>query len=243
MRNRSWRGRRWYDRNSCSTGSRVRGERHRRGHQDSPGTGPAALLAAHLGAREPAIGATLPAEGARSDSSRNSRPDERDTEPTPPLKGPIPPEDPPLPQICKGLQGRSGRLKPAGCSALQGLVWNGIFENGCGKGDRRDRWIGMIAPDKCRVDGCARHAAATIVGENLPGPLRLCATHTEQFRQNSAAWNIIWERTAPEPTLVRAPDAAKVGRQMSRSDDELRSAGMTERPAGSWRLLRWRRRP
>jgi hypothetical protein len=101
----------------------------------------------------------------------------------------------------------------------------------------------MIAPDKCWVDGCARHAAATIVRESLPGPLRLCATHTEQFRQNSAAWNIIWERTAPEPTLVRAPDPAKVGRQVSGSDDELLSAGVTERPPESRRLLRWWRRP
>jgi hypothetical protein len=100
----------------------------------------------------------------------------------------------------------------------------------------------MIAPDNCQVDGCARHAAATIVRENLPGPLRLCATHTEQYRQNSAAWNIIWERSTPEPTLVRAPDAGKVGRQLSASDDELPSAGTADRPPESRRLLRWRRR-
>ena len=114
---------------------------------------------------------------------------------------------------------------------------------GVAKGTAHDRWIGMIASDKCRVDGCARHAAATIVGENLPGPLRLCATHTEQFRQNSAAWSIIWERTTPEPTLVRAPDPAKVGRQVSESDDVLQPAGTAERPPESRRLLRWRRRP
>jgi hypothetical protein len=101
----------------------------------------------------------------------------------------------------------------------------------------------MIAPDKCWVDGCARHAAATIVREDLPGPLRLCATHTEQFRQNSGAWNIVWERTAPEPTSVRAPDAAKVGRQVSASDDVPPSAGRTQRPPETRRLLRWKRRP
>ena len=101
----------------------------------------------------------------------------------------------------------------------------------------------MIVPDKCFVDVCARHAAATIVREDLAGPLRLCAAHTEQFRQNSAAWNIIWERTTPEPTLVIAPDAAKVGRQVSGFDDELQPAEMTERPLESRRLLRWRRRP
>jgi hypothetical protein len=101
----------------------------------------------------------------------------------------------------------------------------------------------MIVPDKCWVDGCARHAAATIVREDLPGPLRLCATHTEQFRQNSAAWNIIWERTSPEPISVRAPDATKVGRQVSGSDDVPQSAGMTQRPPETRRLLRWKRRP
>jgi hypothetical protein len=101
----------------------------------------------------------------------------------------------------------------------------------------------MIAPDKCWVNGCVRHAAAAIVREDLPGPLRLCAAHTEQFRQNGAAWQIIWERTTPEPTLVRAPDAAKVGRQVSGFDDELQSGEMTERPLESRRLLRWRRRP
>jgi hypothetical protein len=100
----------------------------------------------------------------------------------------------------------------------------------------------MIAPDKCWVDGCARHAVAAVFRENLPGPLRLCATHTEQFRQNSAAWNIIWEPTTPEPTLVRPPDSAKVGRQVSGSDAALQSAEMTERPPESRRLLRWRRR-
>ena len=96
----------------------------------------------------------------------------------------------------------------------------------------------MIAPDNCWVDGCVRHAAATIAQEDLPGPLRLCAAHTEQFRQNGAAWTIIWERTTPEPSLVRAPDAAKVGRP-----DELQSGEITERPLESRRLLRWRRRP
>jgi hypothetical protein len=49
------------------------------------------------------------------------------------------------------------------------------------------RGTGTIVPDNRFVHVCARHAAATIVREDLAGPLRLCAAHTEQFRQNSAA--------------------------------------------------------
>ncbi len=66
--------------------------------------------------------------------------------------------------------------------------------------------------DKCRVDGCDRRAAAAIVQDRLPGPLRLCATHTEDFRMNGAGWTVTWERTVAEPTSVKAAAPTAVGR-------------------------------
>jgi hypothetical protein len=69
----------------------------------------------------------------------------------------------------------------------------------------------MIAADKCRVDGCDRNAASSMIRESLPGPLRLCAAHTEEFRLNSPGWDIVWEASAPDPSSVRAPVATPVG--------------------------------
>lgn len=63
----------------------------------------------------------------------------------------------------------------------------------------------MQAPDKCWVAGCDRNAAASVNREDLPGPLRLCATHTEQFRQSSDGWGITWARGEPAPSMVTAP--------------------------------------
>jgi hypothetical protein len=70
----------------------------------------------------------------------------------------------------------------------------------------------MNPSDKCRVDGCDRRAAAAIVQDSLPGPLPLCATHTEDFRMNSAGWTVKWERTLAEPTSVQAAPPTAVGR-------------------------------
>jgi hypothetical protein len=70
----------------------------------------------------------------------------------------------------------------------------------------------MNPPDKCRVDNCDRNAAASIVRDNLPGPLPLCATHTEDFRMNSAGWTVTWEHTLAEPTSVTTGTPMAVGR-------------------------------
>jgi hypothetical protein len=70
----------------------------------------------------------------------------------------------------------------------------------------------MNASEKCRVSDCDRSAAASVVRDDLPGRLRLCATHTEDFRQDSVGWRIEWEREAPEPTSVITPAPAIVGR-------------------------------
>lgn len=64
----------------------------------------------------------------------------------------------------------------------------------------------------CRVDGCGRRAAASVVREDLPGPIQLCATHTEDFRMNGAAWTVTWSAAESRPITVRAAPAAPVGR-------------------------------
>ena len=69
----------------------------------------------------------------------------------------------------------------------------------------------MNPPDKCRVDNCDRNAAASIVRDNLPA-LPLCATHTEDFRMNSAGWTVTWEHTLAEPTSVTTGAPMAVGR-------------------------------
>lgn len=63
----------------------------------------------------------------------------------------------------------------------------------------------MAQPNKCSVGDCDRNALATVSRHDLPGPLRLCATHTEQFRQSSDGWVIDWPRDAVAPSSVSAP--------------------------------------
>lgn len=67
-------------------------------------------------------------------------------------------------------------------------------------------------PVTCRVDGCGRRAAAAVVREDLPGPIQLCATHTEDFRMNGAAWTVTWSGGDSGPVSVQPAPAAPVGR-------------------------------
>ncbi len=101
----------------------------------------------------------------------------------------------------------------------------------------------MTAADECRVDDCHRWAAASIVRDHLPGPIRLCATHTEAFRQNNAGWDIVWERTLAEPTSVRAPAAASVGRTTAGSAEVLQPPDVAAKRVRSWLALRRKERP
>ncbi len=64
----------------------------------------------------------------------------------------------------------------------------------------------------CRVDGCGRRAAASVVREDLPGPIQMCATHTEDFRMNGAAWTVTWSAGGSCPISVQAAPSAPVGR-------------------------------
>jgi hypothetical protein len=97
----------------------------------------------------------------------------------------------------------------------------------------------MNPPDKCRVDGCDRRAAAAIVQDSFPGPLPLCATHTEDFRMNSAGWTVTWESTLAEPTSVKAAAPAAVGRSAA---NPAGAAWPHSAPAGRLRtrLAAWR---
>ncbi|MDQ1393676.1 MAG: hypothetical protein QOF30_2653 [Acidimicrobiaceae bacterium] len=65
----------------------------------------------------------------------------------------------------------------------------------------------MSDDDRCFVSECDRRAAASVSRPDLPGSLRLCATHTEQFRQSSDGWGITWPAGAPTPTTVTAPSS------------------------------------
>ncbi|MDQ1357439.1 MAG: hypothetical protein QOF20_1209 [Acidimicrobiaceae bacterium] len=65
----------------------------------------------------------------------------------------------------------------------------------------------MSDVDRCFVAECDRRAAASVSRADLPGSLRLCATHTEQFRQSSDGWGITWPPGAPSPTAVTAPSS------------------------------------
>jgi len=68
----------------------------------------------------------------------------------------------------------------------------------------------MTEPDKCWVGGCGRWAAASVTRPDLPGQLRLCATHTEQFRQSSDGWDIAWAAGATAPSSVTAPSSDRL---------------------------------
>jgi hypothetical protein len=100
----------------------------------------------------------------------------------------------------------------------------------------------MIAADKCRVDGCDRNAASSMIRESLPGPLRLCAAHTEEFRLNSAGWDIVWEQAATGPSSVRAPAATPVGHSGPRPSEAGAAVDSTRQRVRS-RLSAWRSRP
>ena len=65
----------------------------------------------------------------------------------------------------------------------------------------------MSDVDRCFVAECDRRAAASVSRPDLPGSLRLCATHTEQFRQSSDGWGITWPPGAPSPSAVTAPSS------------------------------------
>jgi hypothetical protein len=86
----------------------------------------------------------------------------------------------------------------------------------------------MNSPDQCRVGECERSAAAAISRDDLPGPLRLCATHLEEFRQNNVDWAIDWSQGTPEPTSVSTPVSAAVGL----SGPNPAQAIQTQQPAG-----------
>jgi hypothetical protein len=64
----------------------------------------------------------------------------------------------------------------------------------------------------CQVDGCDRLAAASVRGDDMPGPIRLCFTHTEDFRMNASAWKVTWDPAGSGPVSVRAAPVAAVGR-------------------------------
>ncbi len=90
----------------------------------------------------------------------------------------------------------------------------------------------------CRVDGCGRRAAS-VVRDELPGPIQLCATHTEDFRMNGAAWTVTWNADGSRPISVQAAPPALVGRSSSPS------AGGPDLRASGWAKLKtrlWERR-
>jgi hypothetical protein len=97
----------------------------------------------------------------------------------------------------------------------------------------------MDVSDKCRVDLCDRRAAASIIRDNLPGPLPLCATHTEDFRMNGAGWIVTWDRTSAEPTSVKVAEPAAVGRG---TPGVSRAPGLQNSPGRKFRsrLSAWR---
>jgi hypothetical protein len=101
----------------------------------------------------------------------------------------------------------------------------------------------MTAADECRVNDCHRWAAASIVRDHLPGPLRLCATHTEAFRQNNGDWDVVWEHTSPEPTSVTAPTTGGVGRPTAGSAQVLQSSPEAAKRVRSWLAMRRKERP
>jgi len=99
----------------------------------------------------------------------------------------------------------------------------------------------MNPSGKCRVDDCDRRAAASVIRDSLPGPLPLCATHTEDFRMNSAGWTIVWEHLSADPTSVKAAAVAPVGLSGPRSEDGRKSQTSPRRGIRS-RLEAWQGR-
>jgi len=68
----------------------------------------------------------------------------------------------------------------------------------------------MTESNQCFVTDCHRGALASVTRPDLPGSLRLCATHTEQFRQSSEGWGITWPADQPLPTSVTAPSSEQL---------------------------------
>lgn len=91
------------------------------------------------------------------------------------------------------------------------------------------------SPVMCGVNGCGRRAAASVVREDLPGPIRLCATHTEDFRMNGVAWTITWSVGETGPISVQTAPARPVGRSSLDAPSEPAS-----RPS-AWAKMKTRR--
>ena len=79
-------------------------------------------------------------------------------------------------------------------------------------GGSSDGNVTAESPVMCQVDACERRAAASVVREDLPAPIQLCATHTEDFRMNGAAWTVTWSPGETLPVSVKAAPVAPVGR-------------------------------
>jgi hypothetical protein len=102
----------------------------------------------------------------------------------------------------------------------------------------------MALSPKCRVGGCPRNEAATVLGDELPGPLQLCFAHTEQYRQNREGWKIDWAAGAPEPTSVFAPTTWAAAPLITAAPEVPAAANAGKAPvwtAGAARLRQWSR--
>lgn len=84
----------------------------------------------------------------------------------------------------------------------------------------------------CRVAECTRRAAVSVGREDVPGPIRLCATHTEGFRLNGAHWSVVadpagngasWMVPAPLPPVGRSSTSPAPGPLPGGSDRRLMS--------------------
>jgi hypothetical protein len=94
-----------------------------------------------------------------------------------------------------------------------------------------------MTADKCWVAGCDRGALASVTREDLPGSLRLCATHTEQFRQSSDGWAIEWPAGQSAPTSVTAPGSDVLWAYRPGGGDAPSAAAAA--PPGRRGLARW----
>lgn len=98
----------------------------------------------------------------------------------------------------------------------------------------------MDSPEMCGVDGCGRRAAASAVRSDLPGPIRLCATHMEDFRMNGDRWTITWDPVTGEPASMVAAPAAAVGRGPTVAGSTLPAGSSPRKLAGRMRSV-WHR--
>ena len=94
-----------------------------------------------------------------------------------------------------------------------------------------------VVPVTCVVDDCDRRAAASVQRDDLPGPMQLCFTHTEDFRMNKAAWAITWVASEPSPTSVKAAPVPSVGRGV---DAPGAVTGASEAGPAAWARFRTR---